>query len=57
MDAAIAQAKNGDSVARRDLFDRAYNKAIQPISGDSDSDPIRIDLNITPALTKAYHGK
>jgi hypothetical protein len=54
MDVAIEQAKKGDAMTRRDLFDRAYNKAIQPISGDSESDPIKIDVNITPALKKAY---
>ena len=50
-DALIGKAKQGDVPAIKELFDRAWGKPNQSISG-LDNTPIQVD--ITDALNKVY---
>lgn len=43
-DALILKAKDGDVPAIKELFDRAWGKATQPIAGDSEAPPLRIEF-------------
>lgn len=48
--------KNGDSMAGDRWLNRALGKAPQPLIGDEEEDPIRVDLGVDRILGKIYDG-
>jgi hypothetical protein len=46
-------AKEPSNMAIDSLFNRTFGKPVQPLGGE-DGEPIKIDVNITPVLKKAY---
>lgn len=51
----IATRKAGDSAAGDRWLNRALGKAPQPLIGDSDEEPIAINLGVGRILGKAYN--
>lgn len=51
----IGNTEKGSSAALKEWLDRALGKAPQPIRGDGDdSPPVRLEVDITKMLSKAY---
>ena len=46
--------KNHDTAAMERWLNRALGKAVQPISGDDDEPPVRVDIGIEKILGSAY---
>lgn len=52
--ALFENVKKGDTSAIREFNDRVIGKAKQPIVGDDDDAPLRVDLGVDRLLDKAY---
>ena len=49
----VRQARAGDAAARKEMFDRLWGKAAQPVNlGDAEGGKLDITVNVTPPNNK-----